>query len=50
MNTYLLGATTLIYLAVGFNHFAKGNLGLGVAFLAYAVANVGIMYAGGDIK
>jgi hypothetical protein len=35
----------IIYLFVGIDLIIKGQVGLGIAFLAYAIANVGLFMA-----
>lgn len=34
-----------IYVAIAIGHFAHGRVGLGIAFTAYALANVGLVLA-----
>jgi hypothetical protein len=46
MNEILLGIVSVIYLFVAINYFRAGNIGLGICFVAYAAANVGIYIAG----
>lgn len=45
MSSLLLGLVGLIYVYVAVEYFIKGNLGMGVAFTAYAVSNVGFIIA-----
>jgi hypothetical protein len=46
MTPALLTITALIYLAVAVNFALNGKPGLGVAFGAYAVANLGLLWEG----
>lgn len=45
MSTPLLGIVAVIYLAVGADYLLAGNRGMALAFVAYALANVGFMMA-----
>ena len=45
MSAPLLGLVTVIYLAVSADLMAKGNPGMSLCFLGYAVANVGLLWA-----
>ena len=45
MSNTLLGLTALIYLWVAADYYLQGKLGMGLAFLAYATANVGFILA-----
>lgn len=42
----LTAIVTAIYLGVAVSHFIAGAHGLGVAFVGYAFANVGLIMAG----
>ena len=46
MTDLLLGIVAVIYLGVAFTYFREGNTGMGIAFAAYAVSNVGFYIAG----
>lgn len=41
MGIPLLLAVSVVYVAVGVAYLAEHRLGMGLAFLAYAIANVG---------
>lgn len=43
MTAWLTAGIGLVYLAVAAGHLAEGRHGLALAFLAYAVANVGLV-------
>ena len=43
MSSWLIGVVALIYLWVAVDLFLKGSHGLALAFLAYALANVGLI-------
>jgi hypothetical protein len=43
MSAPLLGLCAVIYLGVSVDYAIKGNPGMSLAFLAYAVANVGFI-------
>lgn len=45
MSNFLLAFVGLIYLYVGFDYLSRGNPGLGLAFMAYCVSNVGFIIA-----
>ena len=45
MTKPLLALVALIYLGVAASYYRQGNAGMALAFLAYAVANVGFMFA-----
>ena len=45
MGPLLLGVVALIYAAVAADYWLKGNAGMALAFLAYALANVGFIIA-----
>jgi TM2 domain-containing membrane protein YozV len=42
MSKPLIIVTGLIYLYVGFEQLYKGNTGMGIAYFAYSLANVGL--------
>ena len=43
MNAWLIGAIGLVYLFVAAQFIMKGQIGLGVSFLGYALGNVGMV-------
>lgn len=43
MNAFLLSWVMCIYLWVAVGYFADGRIGMGVAFIAYALANGGFI-------
>jgi len=43
MSGWLVAFVGLIYLAVGFIEYGKGNAGTAVMFFGYALANVGVI-------
>lgn len=45
MNTWLLTLVGLIYLWVAYGYFNNNNIGMGIAFIAYALANLGFIIA-----
>ncbi len=45
MSGWLLGIVAVIYLGVGVDYLLAGNRGMALAFGAYALANVGFMWA-----
>lgn len=45
MSSWLLAITGLIYLGVAVDYFIHKNLGMAIAFVAYALANVGFILA-----
>jgi hypothetical protein len=45
MSVYLIGAVTLIYLAVSVDLLIKGQTGMSLCFLGYTIANVGLMFS-----
>jgi hypothetical protein len=45
MSIVLLSIVTLIYLGVAVAYLFEGKAGFAITFLAYSVANVGIMLA-----
>lgn len=47
MSSWLLAITGLIYLGVAVDYFIHKNMGMSLAFVAYALANVGFILANG---
>lgn len=45
MTAWLTASVGLVYCIIGWGHVAEGRLGLGLAFFAYALANVGLIAA-----
>lgn len=45
MNPYLLTCVSLAYLWTAANFYLEHKYGLSLAFAAYAIANVGFIYA-----
>jgi hypothetical protein len=45
VSTWALIATVLLYLLTAFDLYRQGQHGLALAFLCYAVANVGLLIA-----
>jgi hypothetical protein len=45
MSIGLVAVTGLIYLYVSIDQFQKGNWPMGVTYFAYALANLGLMFA-----
>lgn len=43
MSAWLIGIVTLIYVAVAINFMAESRVGMGFAFLGYAIANLGLI-------
>lgn len=43
MSAWLIALVTFIYLWVTVSFFGEGRTGMGIAFLGYAVANVGLI-------
>ena len=46
MSGWLLAFVAVIYALVAANYTINGNYGMGLAFLAYAVSNIGFIMAG----
>lgn len=46
MNGWLLGVVGCIYLACAANYWRDGENGMALAFVSYAMANVGFILAG----
>lgn len=42
MSAWLIAAIGLVYTAIAIDLLLKGNVGLGVAFVGYAIGNVGL--------
>ena len=49
MNGILLGIVGVIYVAVGINYLSQDNIGMAIVFVAYAVANAGLYFAGSTV-
>lgn len=45
MNYWLMGVTSILYLGVAGYDFILGDYGMGICFLAYSIANVGLIMA-----
>lgn len=45
MATPLIMLVTLIYFSVGISDMLNNNIGMGICFLAYGVANIGLILA-----
>ena len=45
MSTVALTTVSLLYLMTAYDYAEAGNIGMALAFLAYAVANVGFIIA-----
>lgn len=43
MNAWLIGAIGIVYLIVAINFIMKGQVGMGISFLGYALGNVGLV-------
>jgi hypothetical protein len=43
MNAWLIGGIGVVYLFVAIQFFIKGQLGMGVSFIGYAIGNVGLV-------
>lgn len=46
MSTTALSITVVLYLITAAGYFQTGKVGLGIAFIAYAIANVGFIVEG----
>jgi hypothetical protein len=46
MSGILLLLVGIVYVAVAIGYFIDGKTGLGIAFIAYAIANYGLYLAG----
>lgn len=42
MTTTLVWGIGVVYLVVSFDQFAKGHAGMGIAWLGYAIGNLGL--------
>ena len=42
----LMFLVAILYTGIGIGYFIAGNLGLGIAFICYAMANLGIWWSG----
>ncbi len=49
MNTVLLGIITTIYTIVSLNYLYQHHYGFALVFGAYALGNIGLIIAGGNI-
>ena len=45
MSSWLIGAIGVVYAIVAFDLLRKGDTGLGIAFVGYAIGNVGLTMA-----
>ena len=45
MNAWLLGLVAIVYSLVALNFALQGQYGMSLAFFAYALANIGFMFA-----
>lgn len=43
MNAWLIGGIGFVYLFVAVQFFIKGQTGMGISFLGYALGNVGLV-------
>ena len=43
MNAWLIGGIGAVYLFVALQFFTKGQVGMGISFLGYALGNVGLV-------
>lgn len=43
MNAYLIGFIGIVYTLVAIQFFMKGQVGMGISFLGYALGNVGLV-------
>ena len=46
MSTWALSLATVLYLLTSLDYAQQGNHGLSLAFVAYAVANIGLLWSG----
>lgn len=46
MNSVLLAVVSILYFIVGINYMKSSDYGLSIAFVAYAIANVGLYLQG----
>lgn len=49
MSSFLMLAVAIVYVFTAIDLYINNQLGLSLAFLAYALANVGLYYAGRGI-
>lgn len=42
MSAWMIGAIGVVYMVVAIDLLRKGNTGLGIAFIGYAIGNVGL--------
>lgn len=42
MSAWMIAAIGVVYLVVAVDLLRKGNVGLGIAFIGYAIGNVGL--------
>jgi hypothetical protein len=45
MNSWLIGGIGVVYVLVAIEFYIKGNVGMALSFLGYALGNVGILIA-----
>lgn len=45
MSAWLMNTVAIVYLIVGIEQWYKGNVGMSIAFVSYAFANVGLSMA-----
>jgi hypothetical protein len=43
MNAWLIGFIGIVYTIVAIQFFLKGQIGMGISFLGYALGNVGLV-------
>lgn len=43
MNSWLIGIIGIVYTVVAVQFFLKGQVGMGISFLGYALGNVGLV-------
>ena len=43
MNSWLIGFIGIVYTVVAIQFFMKGQVGMGISFLGYALGNVGLV-------
>jgi hypothetical protein len=43
MNSWLIGFIGIVYTIVAVQFFLKGQIGMGISFLGYALGNVGLV-------
>lgn len=42
MSSGLIWAIGAVYMVVALDHFRKGDIGLGIAFIGYSIGNIGL--------